>query len=81
MLFVSNSKNSMQKMIDVYKGNADSFAKVINKWQAQANWQYILFSPDTLAKLPSPLKTFLSGFTSLYIEPTGAKTFNGSIAF
>jgi len=82
MLLVSNSKNSMQRMIDVYKGEADSFAKVISaKGQIQANWQYVLFSPDVLAKLSAPLKTLLSGFASIYIEPTSAKTFSGSITF
>jgi len=81
-LLVSNSKNSMQKMIDVYKGSADSFVGAISaKDQIQTNWQYILFSPDTLANLSAPLQTFLSGFSSFYIESTGAKTFSGSIAF
>jgi hypothetical protein len=82
MLLVSNSKNSMQKMIDVYKGEDGSFGNVVSaRDQMQANWQYVLFNPDTLDKLPSSLKTFLSGFTSLFIEPTGTKTLSGSIAF
>ncbi|MDO8512823.1 MAG: hypothetical protein Q7S57_06140 [bacterium] len=82
LLLVSTSKTSMEQMIDAYKGDAENFANNFAlQSTGQADWQYMRLDENTVGRLPTALKTMLSGFTSTYFEPIKTGVFTGNIAY